>query len=47
MELVGEFSYISTIKDNSSSYYIKQRNYFFGNPCISNPAVIEKIGISL
>lgn len=46
MELVGQFTYIPQVQENNSEYFQKQRNYFFGNPCIFNPKVISAIGVS-
>ena len=39
MRLIGQYSYIGSI-DPSSQYYLKQKNYLFGNPCTYNPAVL-------
>ena len=39
MRLIGQYSYIGSI-DLSSQYYLKQKNYLFGNPCTYNPAVL-------
>jgi hypothetical protein len=47
MRQVGQFSYIPDVKNGESAYFSKQRNYFFGNPCTYNPAVVNKIGVSV
>lgn len=40
MKLIGDYSYIGGISDESSLYFQKQKNYFFGNPCTFNPNVL-------
>lgn len=39
MRLIGDYAYIG-LADASSQYYLKQKNYLFGNPCTFNPAVL-------
>jgi hypothetical protein len=40
-------NYIGQIADQSSPYYIKQKNYFFGNPCEFNPSILSSTGINV
>lgn len=40
MNLIGNAVYIGQTKDESFSYYLKQKNYMFGNPCKYNQTVL-------
>lgn len=40
MDVIGKSSYIGFVSDNSSQYYLKRKNYMFGNPCTYNPQVL-------
>ena len=40
MDLIGNAVYIGQTKDESFSYYLKQKNYMFGNPCTYNQTVL-------
>ena len=46
MRLIGQYSYIGSI-DLSSQYYLKQKNYLFGNPCTYNPAVLALANVTM
>lgn len=39
--------YIGQIQDPTSTYFIKQKHYFFGNPCEFNPAILNSAGINV
>jgi len=46
MSNLGQFAYID---DNvpQTPFYLKRKNYFFGNPCAYNPSVLVAIGMSV
>lgn len=39
--------YIGQVEDLTSSYFAKQKNYFFGNPCTYNPGILISAGITV
>jgi hypothetical protein len=45
--IVGNFEYVTTVKDPSSQYERKKINYFFGDPCRFNPNISLNLGISV
>jgi len=45
--LVGQMNYIGQIVDPSSTYYVKQKNYYYGNPCTYNSSVLTGIGVTV
>lgn len=47
MLLFGSYNYIGQMVDENSAYYQKQKNYFFGNPCTYNPAVLTSAGLTI
>lgn len=46
MYLFGQNEYIGEVTD-SSLYFIKQKNYLFGNPCTYNPLPLSSLDINV
>lgn len=47
MYLFSQSSYIGKVVDESSSYYLKQKNYLFGNLCRYNPLPLKSLHINV
>lgn len=46
LKIIAKTDYLTDI-DESSMFYKKTKNYFFGNPCTYNPAVLVTVNSSL
>jgi len=45
-KLYGEQEYVVNEKQDNSAFYIKLHNYYYTNPCLYNPVIMNSLSIT-